>query len=50
LVVGFVTAAVTGYLCIRWLLRYLASRPLYIFAVYCLVFGIFNLVVALFRG
>lgn len=50
LVVGFVTAAVSGYLCVRWLLKYLASRPLYIFALYCLTFGLFCLVVALLRG
>jgi undecaprenyl-diphosphatase len=50
LVVGFVTAAVSGYLCIRWLLKYLASRPLYGFAIYCLLFGVSCLVVALFRG
>jgi undecaprenyl-diphosphatase len=50
LVVGFVTAAVVGYLCIRWLLKFLASRPLYVFAGYCLVFGLFCLFVALIRG
>ncbi len=50
LIVGFVTAAVSGYLCIRWLLNYLARRPLYVFAAYCLLFGLFNLVVALVRG
>lgn len=50
LIVGFVTAAVSGYLCIRWLLNYLARRPLYVFAGYCLLFGLFNLVVALLRG
>jgi undecaprenyl-diphosphatase len=48
--VGFVVAAVSGYVCIRWLLNYLARRPLYVFAVYCLLFGLFNLVVALVRG
>jgi undecaprenyl-diphosphatase len=50
LVVGFVTAAVVGYLCIRWLLRYLASKPLYVFAIYCVCFGLFCLVVALVRA
>jgi undecaprenyl-diphosphatase len=50
LIVGFVAAAVSGYLCIRWLLNYLARRPLYVFATYCLLFGLFNLVVALLRG
>lgn len=47
---GFITAAVTGYLAIRWLLKYLSSRSLYVFAIYCAAFGIFNLVVILFRG
>ena len=50
LIVGFFTAAVSGYLCIRWLLNYLARHPLYVFAAYCLLFGLFNLVVALLRG
>lgn len=50
LIIGFVVAAISGYICIRWLLGHLSRRPLYIFALYCLVFGLFNLVVALFRG
>ena len=50
LIVGFVTAAVVGYACIRWLLRFLTHRSLYIFAVYCLLFGFFCLVAAFFRG
>lgn len=50
LVIGFVAAAVSGYVCIRWLLNYLSRRPLYVFAIYCTVFGLFNLVVALIRG
>ena len=50
LIVGFVVAALSGYVCIRWLLSFLARRPLYIFAAYCALFGLFNLAVALFRG
>ena len=50
LVVGFVVAAVSGYLCIRWLLSYLAGRSLYVFSVYCVVFGLFCLGVAVLRG
>jgi undecaprenyl-diphosphatase len=50
LVVGFVSAAVSGYLCIRWLLGYLQRRSLTVFAVYCALFGLFNLVIALLRG
>jgi len=40
---GFVTAAVVGYISIRWLLRFLNKQPLYSFAIYCAVFGIINL-------
>ena len=32
--VGFVTAAVVGYLSIRWLLGYLAKNPLSHFSIY----------------
>jgi undecaprenyl-diphosphatase len=39
LVIGFVTAAVVGWLAIRWLLRYLAGHSLYVFAVYCALVG-----------
>jgi undecaprenyl-diphosphatase len=35
--VGFVVAAVVGWLSIRWLLRYVGSHSLYAFAVYCLL-------------
>jgi undecaprenyl-diphosphatase len=48
--VGFVAAAVSGYLCIRGLLAFLRRRPLYVFAAYCLLFGCFNLLVAFLRG
>lgn len=34
---GMLTAAVVGYLAIRWLLAYLAKRPLYSFVVYCAI-------------
>jgi len=33
--VGFLTALITGYLAIRWLIAYLNKHSLYIFAVYC---------------
>jgi undecaprenyl-diphosphatase len=35
IIAGIITAAVVGYLAIRWLLAYLARRPLYVFAIYC---------------
>jgi len=47
---GFIAAAVTGYLAIRWLLNYLSSRSLYVFAIYCAAFGIFNLVIIWIRS
>ncbi len=34
---GFIASAIVGYLSIRWLLKFLNSRPLYIFAVYCVI-------------
>jgi len=49
LAVGFAAAAVSGYLCIRWLLAYLQRHSLYVFAIYCALFGLFNLLVALIR-
>lgn len=35
MVVGFIVSAIVGYLAIRWLLRFISKRPLYIFAIYC---------------
>jgi undecaprenyl-diphosphatase len=50
LVVGFAAAAVSGYLCIHFLLRYLQEHRLYAFSVYCWVFGAACLLVAFLRG
>ena len=50
LAVGFAAAAISGYLCIRWLLGYLQRRSLTVFAVYCVLFGILNLAIAWIRG
>jgi undecaprenyl-diphosphatase len=47
--VGFVAAAVAGYLCIRWLLAYLNRNTLNGFAAYCVVAGLFCLLVAALR-
>ncbi len=46
LIIGFVAAAIVGYLCIRWLIGYLSRRPLYVFSIWCLVVGLGCLVVA----
>jgi undecaprenyl-diphosphatase len=48
LAVGFVAAAIVGYLSIRWLLGYLTRHPLSVFAAYCLVVGIACLVLNLY--
>jgi undecaprenyl-diphosphatase len=50
IIVGFVTAAVAGYLCIRWLLHYLQRHSLYIFAAYCVAFSLLTIVVVLVRS
>ncbi len=47
LAVGFVSAAIVGWLAVRWLLSYLNKHSLYIFAVYCAVIGAACLVFAL---
>jgi len=49
LVVGFLAAAGSGYLSIRFLLRYLQRGRLYIFALYCAWVGISCLVVSFLR-
>jgi undecaprenyl-diphosphatase len=49
LLVGFVTAAVVGFGCIHFLLRYLQRHRLYVFAVYCTLFGLLCLILALVR-
>jgi undecaprenyl-diphosphatase len=47
LLVGFAAAAVIGYVCIRWLLRYVQKHSLLIFSAYCVVFGVACLAIAL---
>jgi undecaprenyl-diphosphatase len=44
LAVGFVAAAIVGWLAIRWLLRYLAGHSLYVFSAYCALIGVIVLV------
>ncbi len=39
LAVGFVVASLIGWLAIKWLLKYLTSHSLYIFAAYCAIVG-----------
>jgi undecaprenyl-diphosphatase len=49
LIVGFGAAALSGYLCIRFLLSYLRHGKLYPFAVYCAVAGAFCLILSFVR-
>ena len=50
LIVGFIAAAISGYLCIRWLLRYLQGHSLYIFAAYRVILSVIVIIVVLLRG
>ncbi|MBN1312668.1 MAG: undecaprenyl-diphosphatase UppP [Anaerolineae bacterium] len=50
LLVGFVTALISGYFVIRWLLNFLRTRSTAIFSIYCILAGIFCLIVLLVRG
>ncbi len=50
LVAGFVSAMFSSYLVIRWLLAFLRSRPITIFAIYCAIAGLLSLAVVLIRG
>ena len=47
---GFVTSAITGYLTIRWLLKFLSHRSLYIFSIYCLSLSIATVLVYFLNG
>ncbi len=49
LMVGFVMAAVVGYLAIHWLLSYLSRRSLLIFAAYCLGVSLIVIMVSIIR-
>jgi undecaprenyl-diphosphatase len=44
--VGFLTAAVVGYLAIRWLIAYLTKHSLYDFAIYCAALGLLAVILA----
>ena len=47
LVVGFVTAGIVGWLALRWLMGFLQSHSIYLFAGYCAVAGILCLAISL---
>jgi len=50
LIVGFLAAAISGYLCIKLLLAYLQRGRLYVFAAYCWLAGGVSLIIFLMRG
>lgn len=50
LLLGFAAAAVAGYVCIRFLLRYLQRGSLYGFVVYCAAAGLAGLALSFLRG
>ena len=45
LAIGFITAAIVGWLAIKWLLGFLNKHSLYVFATYCALVGIVVLVI-----
>jgi len=47
LAVGFIMAAIVGWLSVRWLLSYLARRSLYVFSIYCAIVGVIVLIASL---
>jgi len=47
LAIGFVAAAIIGWLAIKWLLDYLSKHSLYVFSAYCAIIGIAVLVLSL---
>ncbi len=50
LAVGFVASAISGFITIRFLLSYLRSNTLYVFATYCVGISIFVFVLSAIRG
>jgi undecaprenyl-diphosphatase len=48
LALGFGVAAVVGWFAIKWLIDYLSTHSLYVFAAYCAVVGLICLVFSLF--
>lgn len=50
LLIGFLTALVSGLAAIHFLLAYVRRRSLYPFALYCVLLGILGLIVAALRG
>jgi undecaprenyl-diphosphatase len=47
LAIGFITAAVVGWLALKWLMSFLRDHSIYLFAGYCAVVGLVCLAVSL---
>ena len=47
ILVGIITAAIVGYLAIRWLLGYLSRHSLWVFSIYCTALGLVSLIFAI---
>lgn len=47
LAIGFITAAITGWFAIKWLIAYLSKGSLYVFAGYCAIVGLICLGISL---
>ncbi len=45
LAAGFLAALISGYAAIRWLIAYLSNHSLYVFAGYCLLVGLYIIVI-----
>ena len=50
LTIGFISAATSGYLAIRWMVAYLTRHPLTVFAIYCAIVGVSGFLLSVFRG
>ena len=50
ILVGFVIAAIVGYLSIQWLLSFVSKHPLFLFAVYCLALSLFVVTISIIRA
>jgi undecaprenyl-diphosphatase len=49
LTIGFISAAISGYFAIRWMVAYLTHHPLTVFAIYCAIVGLSGLLLSVFR-
>ena len=47
LVLGFLTAAIVGYIAIRWLLKFLSEHSLIYFSIYCFLLGGITIIVSI---